>query len=104
LWIMTTRGFYSIAAHPDREALLLVRARCREDIEALADLLPGTPIDHADPDYAWRLEATREDWQRALGVLVAEVDYAGIEDAVEDGERRDLYLAIWRLLLTLDDT
>jgi len=103
MWIMTTRGFYSVVAHRDREDLLLVRARCREDIDALGDLVPGEPIAYADADYAWRLEATRDDWERALRAMAAEVDYPSFKDAIPDPDRRGLYLAVWRLLLVLDD-
>ena len=36
MWLMTTRGFFSVVAHnadPDR---VLIRARCRGDIDAVA--------------------------------------------------------------------
>ena len=50
MWLFTTQGFYSVVAHrrdPDR---LLVRARAREDLEALRDQIPvnrpGQPNRH----------------------------------------------------------
>ena len=39
MWLMTTRGFYSVVEHRDDADRLLVRARTREDIEALEAVL-----------------------------------------------------------------
>lgn len=49
---MTTRGFFSVVAHRDEPTQVLVRARARQDFEALAGVaepfeIAETP--HADP-------------------------------------------------------
>lgn len=66
MWLMTTRGFYSVVEHRDDAERLIVRARCRGDIEALAGLVSGVPVELASADYAWRVEVTRSEWQAAM--------------------------------------
>ncbi len=39
MWITTTRGFFSVLAHCDQPEMVLVRARAREDLESLAELI-----------------------------------------------------------------
>ena len=39
MWLMTTRGFFSVVEHREDDNILLIRARCKQDIEALADLV-----------------------------------------------------------------
>ena len=75
MWLMTTRGFFSVVEHREDDNLLLIRARCKQDIDALAELVPATPISILDADYAWRIEATRAQWAEALLALLAEVTY-----------------------------
>ena len=38
MWLITTQGFYSAVEHREDPERLIVRARTREDIEALADI------------------------------------------------------------------
>lgn len=37
MWLMTTRGFYSVVEQRDDANRLIVRARCQADIEALRE-------------------------------------------------------------------
>lgn len=103
MWLMTTRGFHSAVAHRDDPDRVLVRARCRADIEALGDLLAGEPILLQDADYAWRVEATRAEWQAAVRVLAAEIDYPNFKGAIRDDAHHAAYLAVWSALRALDD-
>src|SRR5436190_2792927 len=70
MWLFTTQGFYSVVAHrrdPDR---LLVRARAREDLDALRDQIPELRI-FSDPhaDYRWRAVVTRAEWVATIAQL-----------------------------------
>ena len=103
MWLMTTRGFYSVVEHREDDNLLLVRARCKQDIEALAELIPVTPVSILDADYAWQIEAPRAQWAAALMALLAEVTYPNFNNAMRDSDRHDVYLGVWRQLLVLDD-
>jgi hypothetical protein len=100
---MTTRGFYSVVEHRDDADRLLVRARTREDIEALADLVGSEPVWLGTADYAWRVETTRDEWQAAMQVLVGEITYPNFKSAVHDPEHHDAYMRVWSAMLALDD-
>jgi len=103
MWLMTTRGFYSVVEHRDDADRLLVRARCQADIAALADLVDGEPVRLEDADYAWRVEVTRGEWQAAMQVLVGEITYPNFKSAVRDPAHHDAYLKVWGVMCALDD-
>ncbi|MGI9187813.1 MAG: hypothetical protein ACR2J9_09940 [Gaiellales bacterium] len=103
MWLMTTRGFYSVVQHRDDAERLLVRARTREDIEALSDLVAGEPVWLRDADYAWRVEATRDEWQAAMQVLIAEITYPNFKSAVHDAAHEGAYMDVWGILHRLND-
>lgn len=103
MWLMTTRGFYSVVEHRDDPGRLLVRARCRADIDALGDLVAAEPVLLDDADYAWRVEVSRAEWAAALQVLAAEVRYPNFKSAVADAAHHDAYLRVWAALRALDD-
>ena len=103
MWLMTTRGFYSVVEHRDDADRLIVRARCRGDIEALAGLVSGMPVELASADYAWRVEVTRSEWQAAMQVLVGEIAYPNFKSAIVDRDHHEAYMRVWSVLLALDD-
>lgn len=102
MWLMTTRGFYSAVQHRDDPDRLLVRARCRADLDALADLVPGEPQRIETADYPWRIEVTRAAWQAAVQVLVAEVTYDNFKSAVHDEAHHAAYLRVWGVMQDLE--
>lgn len=108
MWIFTTLGFFSVVAHRDDEAALLVRARVRGDLEALRDRhLAGHDIlEWEGSDYRFRLVASRDDWARVAGELGAGIDYANFKDAVAEGQgesRARLYSRVWQAMFALQD-
>ena len=103
MWLMTTRGFYSVVEHRDDADRLLVRARCQADIAALSDLVAGEPVRLDDADYAWRVETTRDEWQAAMQVLVEEITYPNFKSAVHDPAHHEAYIKVWGAMLALDD-
>ena len=104
MWLMTTRGFYSVVEHRDDADRLLVRARTREDIEALAGLVAAAPVWLESADYAWRVETTRTEWQAAMQVLVGEITYPNFKSAVHDHAHHDAYMDVWSVMYKLNDT
>ena len=103
MWLMTTRGFYSVVEHRDDAERLLVRARTREDIEALAGLVAAAPVWLESADYAWRVETTRTEWQAAMQVLVREITYPNFKSAIKDATHHDAYLDVWLVMNKLND-
>src|SRR3954463_13955345 len=99
MWLFTTQGFHSIVAHrrdPDR---LLVRARAREDLEALREQIPELRIfSDSRADYRWRAVITRAEWVAAIAQLATEIDYDNFKNAVavrQGIERERLYSGVW---------
>lgn len=106
MWILTTIGFFSVVAHRDDPNLMIVRARTREDIEALSDrYLPVSEIDEeTGTDYPFRIFVTRDEFERVAAALAREIDYDNFKNAVaaRQGSRRALvYGQVWSVLLGL---
>ena len=105
MWLITTRGFYSVVEHRSDPERLIVRARRREDLEALAELIPDLEIfSDRRADYRWRAVVSRSEWVVALALLAGEIDYPNFKNAVakrQGEERARCYSEIWRILYAL---
>jgi hypothetical protein len=105
MWLFTTQGFYSVVAHRRDPEKLIVRARAREDLEALRGRIPELRVfsDRA-ADYRWRAVVTRAEWVAAVAELATELDYDNFKRAVGDRqgrERERLYHRVWAALREL---
>ena len=105
MWLITTRGFYSVVQHHDDPEVFLVRARARVDLEALIELLPSLEIvENAGSDYRFRAFVPRDVWQRAVLQLIAEIDYGNFKNAVAERAgygRASVYSEVWTTMLRL---
>lgn len=109
MWIMTSCGFFSIVEKPEdrEEHLLTIRARVREDLEALRDRwLPALgPIqDWATSDYRFRARAPRAAVAAALAQLTAAIDYDNFKNEVaktQGYDRARTYSKVWEVLYGL---
>ena len=109
MWIVSTIGFFSVVEKPwDRDqGTLTVRARVREDLEALRGLcLPmlGAISEDAHADYRFRAQAPREAGAVAMATLVRGVDYDNFKAAVgrrQGAGRAALYHDAWRAFAPL---
>ena len=108
MWLITTRGFYSVVEHRSDPERLIVRARRREDLEALSELIPELEIfSDRRADYRWRAIVSRSEWVVAVALLVAELDYPNFKSAVakrQGSERAQLYGEIWQILYGLQES
>jgi hypothetical protein len=109
MWLVTTRGFYSVVDKGDRPGHLCVRARVRADLENLFELeslavYSGDVIETHNSDYRFRVYVTREDWVAAAVELAREIDYPNFKSAVkarQGQDRADAYLDVWQALYEL---
>lgn len=105
MWLITTRGFFSVVAHRHDAACVLVRARVRSDLESLEELVPGLGIEHTPrADYEWRAVLPLSEWERVAAVLANEIDYPNFKNAVDAHQgtaRAALYAEIWLTLREL---
>jgi hypothetical protein len=117
MWLQTKYGFYSVIEHRDDVNTMMVRARCREDLEALCDeVAAGVRRDYnngdaqgfdsdrivfsPDADYHYRLIVPRAAWMEVALRLMTEIDYPNFKSAVgeRDKARADLYHDVWATL------
>jgi hypothetical protein len=112
MWLMTPIGFYSVVAHRDKPQRVLVRARCRQDLERLLELdtaglppsraaFPAPIVQTLQADYPYRVELGRKRWEHLAGLLARHVDYPNFKDAVKDRQgpaRAGVYTSVWGAL------
>lgn len=105
MWIVTTQGFLSAVAHRDEPDSVIVRARTREDIEALRRQIPDIePFEDAAADYRHRAVVSRAEWVSAVAQLASEIEYDNFKSEVarcQGPERASLYGRVWAVLRTL---
>ena len=106
MWIFTTIGFFSVVAHADEPGAVLVRARVREDLEALRDhVLPDIQIVRTpERDYRYRAVVGRDEWAHAAETLAAAIDYPNFKSAVaqrQGHDRAHRYGEIWGVMYDL---
>jgi hypothetical protein len=106
MWLLTTRGFYSVVLHREDSALVLVRARLEDDLLALRDLAPGiAPWYDPDADYPWRAELPHDEWAIVVAGLAREIDYDNFKNEIaeQQGRRRAyVYAGVWETLRELE--
>jgi hypothetical protein len=106
MWVLTTRGFFSVVAHRDDPSLVLVRARVEDDLLSLRDHAPGIePWSEGGSDYPWRAELPRDEWARVAATLAGEIDYDNFKNAIADRQgyaRAGVYGEVWAVLRQLE--
>ena len=87
---------------------MLIRARCKADIQNLFDANKNLPsIEHPTSDeardYRWRMSISKADWVQLAARLAEAVDYSNFKNAVHDQpdqlNKNRAYLAIWRIIM-----
>ena len=110
MWIFTPQGMFSIVQHRQNPDVLLVRARCREDLQAFADSVLGagngtvkikrTP----QADYRWRCTVPRDVFIRWLYGQAMGIRYPNFKAAVHGEPDRDLaYTRCWHAMRDFQD-
>ena len=105
MWVVTTQGFYSAVAHRDEPDKVIIRARARDDIEALRRQIPGIePFEDETADYRHRAVVGRDEWVVALALLGSGIDYDNFKDEVaakQGPARASIYSQVWGVLRRL---
>jgi hypothetical protein len=101
MWLYTKNlGFYSVIHKPPcKKDKLLVRARCREDIERLSKKLSrtynfkGTVIESSKMVNVYRMIVPREIWASFMARTAMELDYDNFKDTIpsKDHLRHEAY-------------
>ncbi len=115
MWLITESGFGSVVAHREKEDVLLVRARSRDDLEAFCRIAAEEGIEGFDPggfwedpsaDYRWRMEVGQAAVADLARVLVERIDYDNFKSRVgrDDPGREMIYHGVWRELLNIEQS
>lgn len=113
MWLFTKIGFFSIVAKGVKPGTMQIRARCRRDLQNLADLLLEqynervTIIKTEIADYRWRIEVDPVVVVCALGCLMGTIDYTNFKSAVhaqpDQANKNGPYLTIWGTMLRVQE-
>ena len=108
MWIFTTIGFFSVVEDPEHPNTLKIRARAREDLEALRDrYLPDLEIvESSNTDYRFRAFVHRDEWEHAARSLAADIDYPNFKSAVakrQGHSRAGRYARVWQIMYALQE-
>ena len=104
MWLYTKLGFFSIVHKPPcKKDELLVRTRCRQDLEALSKKLSQTTdfkggiIESKDSDYVCRMVVPRSVLAPFIADLMKTLDYANFKGTIpyNDRLRQDAYFKCW---------
>lgn len=107
MWLYTKLGFFSIVHKPPcKKDELLVRTRCREDLEALSKNLSqsiefkGEIIESPDSDYAHRMVIPRSILAPFMAGLMEELDYGNFKATIpyNDQLRHEAYFKCWEVM------
>ena len=99
MWIFNKDGYFSAVQHRDKPDHVMVRARRKEDIEALANAL-GTEAELTpDADYAYRVTVPKSDFADYMQASVLDLDYPNFKDACAGhGARAQAYMGVWSVM------
>ena len=105
MWLFSRDGFFSVVKDSycgDDE--LMVRARCREDLERFLDRAglkdnEIVKVDHAD--YRYRTKVGREAWALYVATMAINIHYTNVKGIIAHiggHGRRDAYMRVWEAL------
>ena len=108
MWLVTLKGFFSVVTDNQREGRMLIRARCKADIDNLFDSYRTSfqsiekPTSDETRDYRWRMSISKPDWIALAARLAGEIDYTNFKNEVHarpDQRNKDrAYLEIWGVM------
>jgi len=111
MWLFTKYGFFSVVQTYDDPEKMMIRGRCREDLERLAAFaldqaaigLPDNVIETPKADYHYRLICDRADWLVIAYELAQDVDYGNFKNQIKDDYRHSLYERVWGVMRDLQN-
>ncbi len=107
MWLYIKEGFYSIVHKPPcAEDELMVRVRCRRDVDKLQKMLraeyafSGDVIESPDADYAYRMIVPRKTLATFLANVAMVMDYDNFKKTIGrlDYRRREAYLRCYDVM------
>lgn len=85
MWVMSRTGFFSVVAHRDNPALVLVRARDLDQLKRLSAENPTGPFEIVETplaDYPVRTTLTKDRFETIVAWMARSIDYDNFKNAV----------------------
>lgn len=109
MWVFTKDGYFSTVVHRESEEIVIVRARCRDDLTRFAANVervewtddPLEIFHTPQADYPYRIICHRDAWINYLILSAQDMDYDNFKNA--NPERAKVYSEVWWTLHALQD-
>lgn len=109
MWIFSKTGFYRVVVDNQNAGYMLIRSRCKADIENLYaahhQVCPSMsqPTSNELRDYRWRLGISKADWLVLASRLADGIDYSNFKQACHNEPSQDsksgALMAVWRTMM-----
>lgn len=101
MWVFINKaGFYSAVEDKNDSSRVIVRARCRQHAEALADATGGQVEWSPASDYCARVVMSKATWAAFLAVAALGIQYHNVKATLpgDDDAYHDAMMTTWRSL------
>lgn len=106
MWIFTQDGYVSAVASDQDRDKLVVRARDRESLEMLSEMIGDEPVELPNRDYEYRLFVDRKVFSQWLLLQAEGIDYTNFKNRIWQ-TRGDIYhdacSNVWGEMLNVSD-
>lgn len=106
MWLFTDSGFISAVQHRDNPDLLVVRARDRVSLEALANPLEAEITTNATSDYPYRIIIEKAEVAEWVETQVMNIDYGNFKNEVAATRGKtfaSVLSGVWGRMLDAED-
>ena len=106
MWIFTETGFVSAVQHRINAEYLMVRARDRQSLEALATMISVEIKSTPDADYPYRLVASKEDVKSWMNDSIDFLGYNNFKNQVAVTRGKEYAYAlgsVWSTMHEVED-
>lgn len=101
MWIFLRNAFVSVVQDRADAKKLLIRARCREHLEALVG--DATIVETPERDYRFRCTVERDDFADVIRAQVHDIAYPNFKDNIPDPGYRWAATNVWQEMLRLQE-
>ena len=102
MWLFTKHGFFSAVQHREFKDVIHLRARFKGDLERLAEaygLEVHGQIETPDADYRFRVDVSRETFEKIVLGEARDIDYTNFKAAATGSEEwHNTLMDVWGVL------
>jgi hypothetical protein len=103
MWIFTESGFVSAVQHRENPDYLMVRARDRQSLETLAEMISAEIKSTPTADYPYRVVAAKEDVKSWMNDNIDFLGYSNFKNQVAITRGKEYAYALGSVWSTMHD-